>query len=159
MLALSGCKSRKSHVVITSSDSLDVNREVSTLDVKATAYKVENSSNSTDSTWQLGIRLQNFNGIIYTNGQIEGQAETIDLKSQGSKQSQSQQTKESKDSIVIAQADELEQLVKVNKKEEDRQKEVEGNTLPWYLKVVVFVAFLYLLYIVYKQIKNKLKPF
>jgi len=154
-----GCKTKKSHVQKSSLDSTEIKREQSNIDIVAVSAEVTNTSLSTDSNWINAIRLINFTGTIYTDGKVEGSADQADIQQSGNMNKQSDQTTISQDSIAISADAESQEETNVKKKEYDRQKEVEGIAVPWWVWLIGIIAVILLGYWIVQRIKSKLRPF
>lgn len=156
---LFSCKSRKSQVHRSSIDSNSLNLELNNLDVKAGLYRITSTSAMLDSNWNIAMRFKNFSGIIYTDGKVEGKADQAEVNSAGSKKNNNTQTVNEGDTTRSTKTDFKAEESSYEKKEEDRQKEVEGMTIPWWVWLLGIAAILLLGYFVVAKIKSKLKPF
>lgn len=158
-VVLSGCKSRKSQVHKSSIDSNSSYLELKNLDVKAGLYRITNTSGAMDSNWNIAMRFQNFSGIIYTDGKVEGKADQAELSQSGSKKSNENKTVNEGDTSRTVNLDLRQSDTSISTKEYDRQKEVEGMEIPFWVWLLGIAAILALGYFVVSKIKSKLKLF
>ncbi|AIM38273.1 hypothetical protein KO02_17465 [Sphingobacterium sp. ML3W] len=158
-VTLWSCKSRKSQVHKSSIDSNSLNLELNNLDVKAGLYRVTNASGTLDSNWNIAMRFENFSGIIYTDGKVEGKADQAEVIRGGSKSTKENQTVNEGDTTRSTKVDLQVEETSYKKKEIDRQKEVEGMIIPWWVWLLGIAAILLLGYFVVSKVKSKLKPF
>lgn len=154
-----GCKTKKSHVQKSSLDSSEIKREQSNIDIVAVSAKVTNTSLSTDSNWNNAIRLINFTGTIYTDGKVEGSADQADVSQSGRLNKGSNHTDTSQSSTAVSALSESQDETRVKKKEYDRQKEVKGIGVPWWMWTIGIIAIILLGYQIVQRIKSKLRPF
>lgn len=158
-LALSGCRTRKSQEHRSTVDSTVSNIEKSNIEVKGGIYRVNSTSSTLDSIWQIGMRFENFSGIIHPDGRIEGKADQADILNQGQKKSGSDQTSREGDTTAISNRDSRQLDTSLHKMEYDRQKEVEGTKIPWYVWLLAIAAVLLFGYWMVTKVKSKLKRF
>lgn len=156
LLALVGCKAKKSHVVKNSLDSSSVNREKTNLDFLAVSTKVQNSHLIMDSTWTNGIRLVNFTGMISRYGDVEGKADQAQVLQSGQSKKEQNQNLNQKDSLSDKSKTESESKISVKQRNTVADKETKGIAVPWYIWLIGLGA---VAYAVYNLIKSKLKPF
>lgn len=156
---LYGCKSRQSHVQKATLDSVVSNRESINLDVQATAYKAQHINQQFDSTWNNTLKLKNFKGIIFPDGRLQGEAESILSNQSGSKRQEENTSNESKDSTSNKSTANLVSNTNVEKRNNVAIKETQGIEFPWYIWFILVGAIAFLIYAVYNRIKKKLNPF
>lgn len=159
LFSLVGCKTKKSHVVKSSLDSLSVNRELNNIGIRAISTKEQNSSLKMDSSWRNAIRLVNFTGVILPSGKVEGKADEAEVLQSGQSNKEVNQNLNQKDSTSLDGSSEVESKTEVEKRNTVADKETKGIAVPWYYGVAGLVGLVYLIYIVYNRIKQKLKPF
>lgn len=158
-LTLLGCRARKSQVHKSTVDSTASSLEQSNIEVKGGIYRVNSTSSTLDSIWQIGMRFENFSGIIHPDGRIEGKADQAGILNQGQKKSGSDQTSKEGDTTAISKSDRRRSDTALHKKEYDRQKEVEGTKIPWYVWLLAIAAVLLFGYWMVTKVKSKLKRF
>lgn len=156
-LALLGCRTRKSQVHKSTVDSTSINLEQKNIEVKGGIYRVNSTSSSLDSNWQIGMRFENFSGTIHPDGRIEGKAEKANILNQGQKKSQADQTTKEGDTTTIKASKAKVASSSIKKMEYDRQNEVEGTKIPWYVWLLGIAAVLLLGYWIVTKVKSKLK--
>ena len=156
---VSGCKTRNSHVRKGSLDSSVINRELSNMDFVAVSAGVNNMALRVDSSWQRAVRLINFTGVILSDGSVEGSADRVESLLSGSVNRNRNDFSARVDSVaVLASVDSLVEA-RVEKMEYDRQKEVEGIGVPWWVWMVLVLAIVLLGYWLGSRIKSKLNLF
>lgn len=154
-----GCKTKKSHVQKSVKASSQTSREQSNIDIMASAVKVTNTALSADSNWINAIRLTNFTGTIYNDGKVEGSADQAAVQQSGSKRKQENETGTSQEVVAISAEAERQQESNLKIKEDDRQKEVEGIGVPWWVWPIGIIAVILLGYFIVQRIKSKLRLF
>lgn len=158
-VVLAGCKTTKRHVQRSSLDSVSESRGSSNSDLVAISTRARLTNLQLDSAWATALRLKNFSGTILPNGKIEGTADEAEVNQAGTMSKDEGTRYASNDSIAEGHREENYNLEELEKKEYDRQKEVEGVGMPWYVWLIIVGAIAFLLYGVYNRIKSKLKPF
>ena len=158
-VVLSGCKSRKSQVHKSSIDSNFATLELNNLDVKAGLYRITNTSGTMDSNWNIAMRFENFSGTIYTDGKVEGKADQAEVNQSGSKNTNDNKNIIEGDTSRTVNLDLRQSDTSISTKEYNRQKEVEGFKIPWYVWLLGIVAILLIGYLVVSKVKSKLKQF
>ncbi|WP_282635711.1 hypothetical protein [Sphingobacterium thalpophilum] len=158
-VALLSCKSRKSQVQKSVYDSTSSNLETNNIDVKAGLYRVTNTSGTLDSTWTIGMRFNNFSGIIYNDGKIEGHADQAEITNRGSKKSGTDQTIHEGDTTKVNSFNEKKSNITLHATEDHRQNEVKGKQVPWYVWLIGIAGLVLLGYFVVSKVKTKLKIF
>ncbi len=156
-VALWSCKSRKSQVYKSVYDSTSTNLEKNNIEVKAGLYKVTNTSGTLDSSWSIGMRFENFSGIIYNDGKVEGRADQAEISNRGIKKSNSDQTVSEGDTTALVTSGEKQSNGSLHKTEDRRQNEVKGKQVPWYVWLIGIAGMLLLGYFVVSKVKSKLK--
>lgn len=156
-LALLGCRARKSQVHKSTVDSTASSLEQSNIEVKGGIYRVISTSSSLDSNWHIGMRFENFSGVIHPDGRIEGKADQADILNQGQKKSGSDQTLREGDTTSTSVSGSKKSDTSLQKTEDDRQKEVEGTEIPYWVWLILIGAILFLGYTLGSKLKSKLK--
>lgn len=155
-LALWSCKSRKSQVFKRALDSTASSLETSNIEVKAGLYRVTSTSGALDSTWSIGMRFENFSGIIYNDGKIEGSADQAEINNRGSKKSGTDQTIHGGDTTKLSDSNVKQSGATLHITEDHRQNEVKGKQVPWYVWLIGIAGMLLLGYFVISKIRSKL---
>lgn len=156
-LALLGCRTRKSQVHKSTVDSTSISLEHKNIEVKGGTYRVNSTSSSLDSNWQIGMRFENFSGVIHPDGRIEGKAEKANILNQGQKKSQADQTTKEGDTTTVTASKTEVASTSIKQMEYDRQKEVEGTAIPFWVWLIIVGAILFLGYTLGTKLTSKLK--
>lgn len=156
-LALLGCRTRKSQVHKSTVDSTSISLEQKNIEVKGGTYRVNSTSSTLDSNWQIGMRFENFSGTIHPDGRIEGKAAKANILNQGQKKSQADQITKEGDTTAITASKAKIASTSIKKMEYDRQNEVKGTAVPFWVWLILIVSILFLGYTLGTKLTSKLK--